>query len=93
VVVEVEPEGGVTDDVEAARVVGGGEEDELLDGFGEPAAPVEERLLDPVREVQLGRQCGRSGELGRVQLEGELEERQRVATGLAHQPGDDTLGR
>ena len=63
-------------------------------GAGSCSAAVQERLLDPGGQVQLGRQRGGPAELVRGELGGELEQRQRVAAGLDDEPfGDLRRGR
>ncbi len=60
---------------------------------GELPAAVEEDPFDPVGEVQLRGERRGALELGLAELGGELEQGQRVAPRLGHQPVDDLRGR
>ena len=80
--------GCVAHDVDAAGGVGGGDEQQGLDGFAQPAGSVQEGPFHAGGQGQLLRHRRRSVELVRAQAGGQLEQRERVPACLAEQPVD-----
>ena len=83
----------VSQHVELAGVVRGSQQQHGLHRLRQPAAAVQERLLDVGREMELRRQGLGPSELGRGQLARQLHQGQRVASRLEDEPPGHLLGR
>ena len=83
---------GLPDHAHPGRVVGGRDTQQGLRGGGQPAAAVQEDPLHPLGQRQVRRQRLPTGELGRRERPGQLDQSQRVPPGLPHQPVPDVVG-